>query len=177
MGYIFLIMTWLLAGAVWGGIGVAVGPGILMLLVGAIVAGCGVSLRFERNHIFRQKQIPSSPIRKDTICSETKDAVAQPTNTPAIPAGIRIRRFLALYWRRYNHTPTTSESINIGSNNTAATTGEITKDITGTANIPKPGKPPLGMLERRKVCAGVARRAAEGEGKKSKHRIRVRPAA
>lgn len=41
MGYIFLIMTWLLAGAVWGGIGVAVGPGILMLLVGAIVAGCG----------------------------------------------------------------------------------------------------------------------------------------
>ena len=41
MGYIFLIMTWLLAGAVWGGMVVVVGPGILMLLVGAIVAGCG----------------------------------------------------------------------------------------------------------------------------------------
>jgi hypothetical protein len=41
VGYIFLILTWFLAGAVWGGIGVAVGPGILMLIVVAIVASCG----------------------------------------------------------------------------------------------------------------------------------------
>jgi len=42
MGYVYVLLTWLTVSLVWGGIGVAVGPGIMMLIIGSIVAvfGC-----------------------------------------------------------------------------------------------------------------------------------------
>ena len=42
MGYVYVLLTWLFVSLVWGGIGVAVGPGIMMLIIGWIVGvfGC-----------------------------------------------------------------------------------------------------------------------------------------
>ena len=47
MGYVYVLLTWLIVSLVWGGIGVAVGPGIMMLIIGWIVGvfGCFIQLR------------------------------------------------------------------------------------------------------------------------------------
>ena len=41
MGYLYVLLTWFTVSLVWGGIGVAAGPGIMMLIVGSIVGFCG----------------------------------------------------------------------------------------------------------------------------------------
>lgn len=41
MSYVFVILTWFLVSALWGGIGTAIGPGVMMLVIGLIVAICG----------------------------------------------------------------------------------------------------------------------------------------
>jgi hypothetical protein len=41
MSYVYVILTWFAVSIVWGGIGVAVGPGIMMLIIGSIVGICG----------------------------------------------------------------------------------------------------------------------------------------
>ena len=41
MGYVYVLLTWFTVSLVWGGIGVAVGPAIMMLIVGSIVGVCG----------------------------------------------------------------------------------------------------------------------------------------
>jgi hypothetical protein len=39
--YFYEVLTWFVASALWGAAGVAIGPGIIMLVIGLIVGGCG----------------------------------------------------------------------------------------------------------------------------------------
>ena len=41
MNYIYIIIAWFILSAFWGGLGVAIGPGIMMLLVGLIIGVSG----------------------------------------------------------------------------------------------------------------------------------------
>ncbi len=41
MSYFYVVTAWLISSILWGGLGVAIGPGIMMLIVGLIVGGCG----------------------------------------------------------------------------------------------------------------------------------------
>jgi hypothetical protein len=41
MGYVYVVLIWFVASAAWAAMGAALGPGVMMLIVGSIVASCG----------------------------------------------------------------------------------------------------------------------------------------
>ena len=93
--------------------------------------------------MLRQKLKPMRPMSNFTAVSDTTDAVSQPKKIPNNPAGTRIFRLATSKLLRYSHIPTMSDTTKMGSNNTAALTGDITKDNRGTPSMPMEDKPPL----------------------------------
>ncbi len=58
-------------------------------------AGRAAAERRCRIQVLTQNPMPTSPTRRPTNPSDTRDATAQPNSTPASPAGMRIRRLRA----------------------------------------------------------------------------------
>tara|TARA_B110000967_G_scaffold182795_1_gene201004 strand:+ start:96 stop:431 length:336 start_codon:yes stop_codon:yes gene_type:complete len=57
VGYVYVLLTWLIVSLVWGGIGVAVGPGIMMLIIGWIVGVFGCLYSFGERLYGGQSQL------------------------------------------------------------------------------------------------------------------------
>ncbi len=58
MSYVYVILTWFAVSMVWGGIGVAVGPGIMMLIIGSIVGICGCLYSLSERLYGHRAQLP-----------------------------------------------------------------------------------------------------------------------
>ena len=58
MSYVYVILTWFTVSIVWGGIGVAFGPGVMMLIVGTIVGVCGCLYSLSERLYGHRAQLP-----------------------------------------------------------------------------------------------------------------------
>jgi hypothetical protein len=102
----------------------------------------------------QRKAIEIRPIDSSTAATDTRAASSQPRKMPTAAAGsIRISRPLSQVLRN-DQTLTTSWASRIGRVIAAASTGETTSAIIGTATTPIPANPPLARPSR--ITAGMA---------------------